>query len=208
MPETSCTHPVATVARVQPPSRRQTRGTARREAIIAAAAALVLEVGPAAVTHRGIAARAEVPLAATTYYFASLDDLVGEAGARLARRWADHAAAVAAGAPTEATLEEQARALADAVLPEGGEPAIRGHYEHLVSAGRSPALARAYAAGRSGLDAAVAQLLRSLGLTLPPALVVALVDGAAVTALSEGHDIRARAAALLEHVLLGESVRA
>lgn len=168
----------------------------------------MLEVGPAAVTHRGIAARAEVPLAATTYYFDSLDDLVGAAGEVLAQRWASHAAAVAAQVVGPTSVDEQARILVDAVLPEGGEAAVRGHYEHLVSAGRSPALAEAYAAGRSALDAVVGELLGTLGLALAPELVVALVDGAAVTSLSEGHDIRVRAATLLHHVLLPEGVRA
>lgn len=180
----------------------------RRDAIIAAAAALVLEVGPAAVTHRAIAARAEVPLAATTYYFDSLDDLVGAAGTQLALRWAAHAATVAAQTAAPTSVDEQARLLVDAVLPEGDELAVRGHYEHLVSAGRSPVLAGAYAAGRAALDAVVGELLRSLGLPLAPELVVAVVDGAAVTALSEGHDIRARASTLLLHVLLPEGVRA
>ena len=193
---------------MHPPSRRQSRGVARRDVIIAAAAALVLEIGPAAVTHRGIAARADVPLAATTYYFDSLDDLVGAAGARLAQRWASHAASVADQVMAPTSVDEQARILVDAVLPEGDEAAVRGHYEHLVSAGRSPALAAAYAAGRAALDAVVGELLRTLGLALVPELVVAVVDGAAVTALSEGHDIRARAATLLRHVLLPEGVRA
>lgn len=168
----------------------------------------MLEVGPAAVTHRGIAARAEVPLAATTYYFDSLDDLVGAAGEVLAQRWASHAASVAAQVVGPTSVDEQARILVDAVLPEGGEAAVRGHYEHLVSAGRSPALAEAYAAGRSALDAVVGELLGTLGLAIVPELVVALVDGAAVTSLSEGHEIRLRAATLLHHVLLPEGVRA
>lgn len=168
----------------------------------------MLEVGPAAVTHRGIAARAEVPLAATTYYFASLDDLVGAAGERLAQQWALHAQSVAATVAGPSTVDEHARTLADAVLPEGDETAVRGHYEHLVSAGRSRALAAAYAAGRAGLDTAVGELLATLGLTLSPELVVALVDGAAVSALSEGHDIRRRAATVLLHVLLPEGTSA
>lgn len=193
---------------MHPPSRRQSRGVARRDVIITAAAALVLEVGPAAVTHRGIAARAEVPLAATTYYFDSLDDLVGAAGARLAQRWASHAASVAEQVVAPTSTDEQARILVDAVLPEGDEAAVRGHYEHLVSAGRSPALAEAYAAGRAALDAVVGELLRTLGLALAPELVVAVVDGAAVTALSEGYDTRGRAAVLLRHVLLPAGVSA
>jgi DNA-binding transcriptional regulator YbjK len=55
------------------------RGEARRTAILDAALHLVARGGPRAVTHRAVAAEAGVPLAATTYYFASRDDLIGQA---------------------------------------------------------------------------------------------------------------------------------
>ncbi|MFD3686681.1 TetR/AcrR family transcriptional regulator [Nocardiopsis sp. NPDC058631] len=54
-------------------ARRDPQG--RRQNIIEAAAALIAESGAASLTHRGVAARARVPLGATTYYFATLDDL-------------------------------------------------------------------------------------------------------------------------------------
>lgn len=59
--------------------RRRRDPEARRREIIAAAAELIVEVGVNAVTHRLIAARAGVPLGATTQYFATLDDLRSEA---------------------------------------------------------------------------------------------------------------------------------
>jgi len=59
--------------------RRRPDPEARRRVIIAAAAELILEVGVKAVTHRLIAARADVPLGASTQYFATLDDLRTEA---------------------------------------------------------------------------------------------------------------------------------
>ena len=52
---------------------------ARREALLSAAAELVAERGVGAVTHREVAARAELPLSATSYFFASIDELVLEA---------------------------------------------------------------------------------------------------------------------------------
>ncbi|GEE00551.1 DNA-binding transcriptional regulator [Gordonia spumicola] len=48
---------------------------ARRQAIIRAAADLIAEVGPGKLTHRLVAARADVPLGSTTAYFTSIDDL-------------------------------------------------------------------------------------------------------------------------------------
>lgn len=195
---------------VTTPTRRQPRGAARRDAIVTAAAALVLDAGPAALTHRTIAQRADVPLAATTYYFASLDDLVGAAGSLLAERWATHAdgvvAALAAeladGAGETADDEHRCAVLVDAVLPAGDARGVRGHYEHLVGAGRDEVLAAAYASGRAGLDEAMTRLVDLLDLPVGPDLVVAVVDGAAVSALSEGRDVRVHAELLLRRLLL------
>ncbi|WP_188113293.1 TetR/AcrR family transcriptional regulator [Nocardioides humilatus] len=55
---------------------RVTRGRRTREAIVEATIALLREDGAAAVTHRAVAARAGTSLAATTYHFATLDDLL------------------------------------------------------------------------------------------------------------------------------------
>jgi TetR/AcrR family transcriptional regulator, regulator of biofilm formation and stress response len=55
------------------------RGEARRDAILRAALAVIGERGLGEVTHRAVAERAGVPLAATTYWFASKDELLGEA---------------------------------------------------------------------------------------------------------------------------------
>lgn len=230
------------------PLRRQPRGAARRDAIVDAAAALVLELGPVALTHRTIAQRADVPLAATTYYFASLDDLVGAAGTRLAERWATHADGVVVAVTAELngasgtaelgevsgtaelgttdrtaggahavpsgegttrarpagrlSVERRCAVLVDAVLPAGGDRAVRGHYEHLVSAGRDEALAAAYASGRAGLDEAVTEIVDLLAVPVGPEIVVAVVDGAAVSALSEGRDVRVHAELLLRRMLI------
>lgn len=52
------------------------KGERRRQALVEAAADLILEGGIDAVRHRSVATRAGLPLASTTYYFDSLDDLV------------------------------------------------------------------------------------------------------------------------------------
>ncbi|MFJ5612908.1 TetR/AcrR family transcriptional regulator [Streptomyces sp. NPDC093221] len=57
--------------------RRDPEG--RRRRITEAACQVIAESGVDAVTHRLVAARAGVPLGATTYYFASLDDLTAAA---------------------------------------------------------------------------------------------------------------------------------
>ncbi|GAB3293232.1 TetR/AcrR family transcriptional regulator [Epidermidibacterium keratini] len=171
------------------------KGERRRTAIVAAAARLALDDGPAAVTHRRVADAASVPLAATTYYFSSRDDLLAEAGARIVSGWALTA---------ERVVADLGPGLADdlirALLPRRVGN-VRGHYEHLVAAGRIPALARAYRDGRRRLEDAVGQILAAHGSSLDPGLVIAVVDGAVVSALSEDRPVKAEVRQMLELAL-------
>ena len=48
---------------------------------------LLMDEGFAALSHRSVAQRADLPLSATTYYFASLDQLVHDAVRGLAAGW-------------------------------------------------------------------------------------------------------------------------
>jgi DNA-binding transcriptional regulator YbjK len=178
--------------------RRQARGTQRRDTIVSAAAELILRDGPSSVTHRSVAAQADVPLAATTYYFSGLDDLLAAAGQRIVRDWADRAQAighavadaVADGGVDALSTRSRALLLVDAVLPPGDHGELLGFYEHVVSAGRSPVLATAFAQGRGELDVVVDELLAQLGVRFSAVLLIAVVDGAAVTALCEGRNVR------------------
>lgn len=52
------------------------KGEARRAALLDAVVRVLERGGPGAVTHRAVAAEAGVPLAAATYYFANIDDLL------------------------------------------------------------------------------------------------------------------------------------
>lgn len=184
------------------PDARGVRGKgARRRAELAhAAAALTLRDGPGALTHRRVAAEAGASLSATTYYFASLDDLAAAAGRALADEWADHARTVAAAAPAVTVRQDPAAAaqvLADAVLPDGDDPQVRSYYEHLLGAGRDPALAVAFAGGRGVVDGVLAQLVARVEAPTSAGVTIALVDGAVVTALTEQRPVRATARGLL-----------
>src|SRR6476620_3617003 len=55
------------------------KGVRRQYALVSAAAELLCEGGFDAVRHCAVARRAGLPLAATTYYFSSLDDLIVKA---------------------------------------------------------------------------------------------------------------------------------
>lgn len=65
---------------------RLPHGLERRATIVAAAITVIAEHGLEATSHRRVAAAAGVPLAATTYYFASLDELRRAALEEIIRR--------------------------------------------------------------------------------------------------------------------------
>ena len=178
--------------------RPTSRGEGRRQAIIEAAAVIIREEGPSAVSHRAVARRAGCSLSATTYYFKGLDDLLYQAGLVNIAIWASRAERVADRVESLEQLPSLSGRLdlvLQATLPPEGP--YLGHYIQLISAGTVAPVEQAYRRGRQRLNAAVGRLLDRLGAVIEPDLVIAVVDGAAVTALSEGRDVHATAADLL-----------
>lgn len=174
--------------------RKDSRGAARREAIVSAAGDLLQSGGPGALTHRAVAEAAEVPLAATTYYFTSKEELLAEGLAR------------AAGAEVE-LLSGLADVL-DRMIEAGGDPAeaiadllagaltsqyasITTKFEVYTAAMRRPALRAAceqwiaafLALGERAMARAGADDPRRAG-----ALLVAGVDGLLLRRLALGAD--------------------
>jgi DNA-binding transcriptional regulator YbjK len=121
----------------------QSRGERRREAILRATLGIIGRHGTGAVTHRAVAEEAGVPLASTTYYFASKDELLEQAFdlaardevARLEALVLDLAARDADPATwIQATAAELAADLAR-------EPDVRlASFELLLEAARRPAV--------------------------------------------------------------------
>lgn len=78
------------------PGRRHDPG--RRDRLVHAARRVLAREGVAAITHRKVAAEANVPLGSTTYHFRSLEELVQAAFAQhvdlLSRRFEERLAAV------------------------------------------------------------------------------------------------------------------
>jgi DNA-binding transcriptional regulator YbjK len=87
------------------PGVKTDRGRARRGAILDAALVVVARDGTGAVTHRAVAKLARVPLAATTYYFASRDDLLLEAFRHLTAQRIAALDTALAGAPAYRSVE-------------------------------------------------------------------------------------------------------
>lgn len=164
-----------------------------------AARELLMEQGFGAVSHRSVAERAGVPLSATTYYFSSLDDLLGEAVSGLAADWLLAARAVVGALPARlGGTRGAATALVDlAVLGSQGRSdsdprAALVLYERYLEAARHPHLRHVVTAYDDHLELLVSQVLVRAGLPATPAgsrMVLAVVDGALLRALAEGRDL-------------------
>ncbi len=152
--------------------------------------------------HRAVAERAGLPLASTTYYFGSLDDLVTAAVERTSRdelaegrRQLDEQ--VAGRTPAEGPAELVLDLLLGPESREGGLDAVLLRYERLVGAGRRPYLAPLMRELRVELDALLSEILAGSEHPMDAAGIrdlVSLVDGAVISALIEA-DPDPRAAA-------------
>ncbi|MGC0416211.1 DNA-binding transcriptional regulator YbjK [Embleya sp. AB8] len=141
---------------------------------------MIAEVGVGNTTHRLVAARAGVPLGATTYYFASLDDLVAAALAH-------------ASAETVELVAEWAERTRDSDDPAGVLTALTAEYladrsralleyELYLAAARSPELrgfARAWVEGVGGFLSPRVGARAAAG-------VVAVLDGTMLQVLTLG----------------------
>jgi len=182
---------------------RQLRAEQRRDALVAAAVSVVSVHGPSAFSARAVATQAHLPLAAVSYYYPQLDDLLARAIEEVLRGWLEHGQAVATATEGRGT-GVAARVITEALLPPGPPGAVRNRYEHLMAAARNRATSSAMANLRPGLLAVITRILTGTGIRTPlsPDALLALVDGAAVGAVSEGaEDPRARVESTLREVL-------
>jgi TetR/AcrR family transcriptional regulator, regulator of biofilm formation and stress response len=189
---------------MSPVSERSPRGERRREGILRATLALIGERGADAVTPRAVAARAGVPLAATTYYFASKDELLEQAMLLAAR---EEVELMEARATELEGLDrrEWAAALASFIVSGGGaERSVRvARFELALEAARRPALREPMAEWQAAYLELVEAFLRSTGSPRPAAdaqVVVAALVGVDLATLGGGLD-RDQLAAFVEHLL-------
>ncbi|MFC4943273.1 TetR/AcrR family transcriptional regulator [Pseudonocardia sp. GCM10023141] len=185
------------------------KGERRRQELVAAAAALLREGGFDAVRHRAVAERAGLPLASTTYYFASLDDLV-----TAAVDWSSRVELGEGRAQLDALTgpddpAELAEILLDLLMGtdsrhSGLDPVLL-RYERLVGAGRRPYLAPLMREMRVELDALLNEIVVRSGVPLGETALrdlVAIIDGAVINALIEADpDPRAAAREVLLRTL-------
>ncbi|WP_301124960.1 TetR/AcrR family transcriptional regulator [Streptomyces cacaoi] len=119
---------------------RSSRGAARRAALLEAAAGVVADHGSGSLTHRAVAARAQVSLASVTYHFSSIEDLRRSMFAHAGRVVGmEITASFATGAPGLADLPVMAGDFAVALLTRRRE-ATAAVLEMTVAAAHDPAL--------------------------------------------------------------------
>ena len=182
-----------------PVRRRDPEG--RRRAIVEAALEVVVELGVERTTHRVIAARAGVPLGATTYYFPTLRDLVAaaldDAAAKERAELAQWLERIGDGTDLPARLT----ALATSYLADRDR--VRLDYELYVAATRTPELRPV---ARIWLDGTREHLAGLVGPAAARA-VAALLDGALLQAVVTGGDLDAGELEGALRALLGEAGR-
>lgn len=171
---------------------RSSHGEERRTLILDATVGLLTREGIGSVTHRAVARESDVPLAATTYYFASKDELITEAVERLV----NHEIEVFEQRSGElgrtiTSPEALAKGLAE-LLTSRGEDEERialAQFEVYLEAVRRPALREAaerWKATFTGLAEVALEAAGAPEAKERAAIMVASIDGLLIHALTAG----------------------
>ena len=180
------------------------KGERRRHELVAAAAALLTEGGFDAIRHRAVAERAGLPLASTTYYFDSLDELIEAAVEFNGRAELDDGRArlarMLAGEPTDVI-----EFVLDQLVSDHDSQAVMLRYERLVGTGRRPYLRPLMRQLGKELHQLLLDILTAGGFRMDDERIdqlISVVDGAVVNALIEEHpDPRGAARRMLLSVM-------
>ena len=166
----------------RPPRSRQPRGRERRERILRATLATIGQGGVSAVTHRSVAEAAAVPLGSITYYFASKDDLLGQALVLFVNEEVERLERLGASmlGLQLAPAEIAARFAAELEHPDAGDVPAVAQLELYLEAARNPRLRDPAQACFAAYERVAEIGLRAAGVADPArhaALFVALSDG-------------------------------
>ena len=177
---------------------QQVRGEERRERILRATLGVIARDGIPAVTHRLVAAEADVPLGSLTYWFATKDDLLRDALRLFVDEETERLRAVGELLSEGMAPEEIAERFA-AVLDAGDGDDQVAQFELYLEAARNPAL-REVAQQCFEASAELSRLaLRAAGVDADgplPALFVALADGLGMRRMAAGDALDVRDAML------------
>jgi len=164
----------------------------RRAVILEAALRVIAALGADGATHRAVAAEAGVPLASTTYHFASKDALVHEALELAIDRSiaAVRRESTAPGPAGPAQLVGRLLSLVAAICDDDQAP-LAAQYELVLEAGRRPELRPLAERWNQAYLAGIESLAASAGLPEPgqaAEILSNLIEGALLTQLSVPQD--------------------
>jgi len=166
------------------------RNEQRRKRILDATIRIIGREGPGSVTHRAVAAEAGVPLAATTYYFASKEALFNEALTLSVRSDLAELEVLArsmAESPASVDVFAQAIAAFLAAQLRRRRTTVVAQYELVLEAARHSALRSAARASTEAFVRLCESMLEKIGSADPTgdaALLVAVMDGLLLDHLS------------------------
>lgn len=181
------------------------KGERRRHELVAAAAELLVEGGFDAIRHRAVAERAGLPLASTTYYFDSLDELIEAAVEFNGRAELDAGRDRLARLRAEQGPIDPVEFALDLLIKDSDTEAVMLRYERLVGTGRRPYLRPLMRQMGAELHTLLLEILTAAGISADAERVnqlISVVDGAVVNALIEVHpDPRGAARRMLLSVM-------
>lgn len=175
----------------------QARSALTRQRLLDAARKLLAEGGPAAVTHRAVAETADVSLGATTYHFATKEELLAEV-------YRTHLLAIQERAnslshevsPTGKISPKQRRTLLTQGLLSYLEAGVKedrssslATFELALERARNPALRRRLRSAQEASDSYAVEMLRELGAgdpELDAPLVISALNGLRMQWLAAG----------------------
>jgi TetR/AcrR family transcriptional regulator, regulator of biofilm formation and stress response len=166
------------------------RNEQRRRRILDATVQIIGREGPGAVTHRAVAAEAGVPLAATTYYFASKAALLDEAlTVSVESDLAELEVLARSMARSPVSVDGFARSIARFLVAQlrHRRTTVVAQYELTLEASRDAALGAAARASAEAYVGLFQEMLAKIGAADPPGdarLLVALMDGLLLDQLS------------------------
>ena len=162
----------------------QGRSRQRRDELLAATIELFAEGGSRAVTHRAVARRAGLPPATTTYYFASIEDLLREALSAHMQRWMTDLEGLTRFDPGGLGIGlDDGTSLVSEVFGQRTPEVARLQLAIFLAASQDPALREAATEALRSFEQLAVRVLSRLGVQDPEALaaaVIALIAGTAV----------------------------
>jgi AcrR family transcriptional regulator len=142
------------------------RGVERRRALLEAVLRIVTRDGVAAVTHRAVAAESEASLRATTYYFATKEDMIREAFRFFCEQSLEQIDATSqAYLDREVAPGDAVAMIFETVLKEWDNPNTSwvAEFELILAIAREPSFAPEYRAFQQRLDLGLKTTMQRIG---------------------------------------------